>query len=239
MRSIGIVFGAGMVLGLGGLLAIPKPLEQPRPMFQREVRTGDLPVPCSNQSWPMMDRRCATWTATRPSEEQPQPKQAENSPKPPEPKLAETKPAAPVQVAKPVEPSPAPAEPAPVKVAQAEPPKDPQTETPAQMVADAHAMLGVPPVIADALAAAPLPRATEAVATESAQEPTAPAAEPRPVQRAAKPRKPEKTREAIEVTVQAGDRSRRTVTIRPTSQQDAMYYAARRNVGAGGPFSAW
>jgi hypothetical protein len=232
-----------MVLGLGGLLAIPKPLEQPRPMFQREVRTGDLPVPCSNQSWPMMDRRCATWTATRPSEEQPQPKQAEVAPKQPQPKVAETKPAAPVQVAKPVEPSPAPAEPAPVKVAQAEPPKDPQTETPAQMVADAHAMLGVPTVIADAFAAAPLPRsATEAVAKESAPEP---AADPRPVaerpagERAAKPRKPEKTREAIEVTVRAGDRSRRTVTIRPTSQQDAMYYAARRNVGAGGPFSAW
>jgi hypothetical protein len=54
-----------------------------------------------------------------------------------------------------------------------------------------------------------------------------------------KPRQPEKSRHAIQVTVQTTDRSRRTVTIKPTSQQDAMYYAARRTVGVGGSSPGW
>jgi hypothetical protein len=258
MRSLGIVFGVGMVLGLGGLLAIPQPLQEPKPMFNR-VRASDLPMPCSNQAWPMADRRCATWTAPRTADKEvadkiadkPKAVPVEQRPaKAEQPVLAAQ--AEPVVQAEPVAQAEPVPNPTPVQ-AEAQPPvatfAERLTEAPTP-VATFEQRLAAPMLAAPAparpafvesglIASTPVTAETVGDALAQAEPPAAPqAAETRP-RKVEKPRQPEKSRAAIQVTVQTADRSRRTVTIKPTSQQDALYYAARRTVGIGGSFPAW
>src|SRR4051794_29751154 len=79
--------------------------------------------------------------------------------------------------------------------------------------------------------AAPGPPATAAAAAAPAPSSSPPAA----ADRGPKARKTNSPHRTIPVTVFAADRKRRTIMVTPTSQQDAFYYGARRNVGVGTP----
>jgi hypothetical protein len=227
-----------MVLGLGGLLAIPKPLEEPKPMFAR-TRASDLAqAPCSNQTWPMIERRCQTWTATRPGDSKNEVAAKKEDVAPKKAAVASRKEEvarAPKKEELPPKKEPIESRPEPI-----EPPQAAATVAARWPVAPLPVYSGsnVEPVVADpAPKPAELPPQPASEALAQAQDP-APVA-PRPsADRAPKPRQAEKpSREGIQVTVQTPDRSRRTITIKPTSPQDAMYYAARRNVGIGGLFA--
>jgi hypothetical protein len=194
MRSLGLVFGAGMAVGIGGLLAMPAQLEEPKPLFARA--RDEAPPACASQTWPMAERHCQGWTAARPK-----------GPDTPKAKVAPVTAQVSAQVATHV-----------------------SAQVPAQVITQP-----AKPATPDQQPAAREP----AVATPAAS--TTVSSQPTPVQangdRAQMNRKAQSPRQPIAVTYHAADRSRRTVTITPTTQQDAYYYAARRNVGIGA--TAW
>jgi hypothetical protein len=232
-----------MVLGLGGLLAIPKPLEEPKPMFKRTTRASDLAqLPCSDQAWPMIDRRCQSWTAARPGDsknEEVASKKEEVAAKKEDVARAPNKEELPPKK-EPIERRPEKIEPSQEAATVSE--RWPVAPLPAYSESTVGGPLVEVPLVAEPApkpAEVPQPQpASEALAQAPSAPPAAPTtAASRPsADRTSKPRQAEKPRDGIQVTVQTSDRNRRTITVKPTSQQDAMYYAARRNVGIGGLF---
>jgi hypothetical protein len=194
LRPLTKMFAAWMAVGSGALVVVSL-VDQDTP--KTPILATVEPIPCKQQAWPMIDRKCLTWTApdktkaggddVRPAERvvslvDAKPDETIES-RPVETKAAETK--------------PVPAE-APV-VAATEPEAKPE------------------PVVLRAAVAAERPAAPRATLR------------PAPVTR----------NPALgEITVQARSTvGVRTIVIRPTTPQDALYYAARRNVASAGPVS--
>ena len=185
LRPLTKMFAAWMVVGSGALIVVSL-ADQDTP--KKPILATVEPIPCKQQAWPMIDRKCLTWTApdkTKAASDDVRPAERVAS-------LVDVKPEETIAPL-PVETKPAPAK-APV-VAATEPEAKPE-----------------PPRIA--------------IPTER---PAAPRATLRPAPGTRNPA-------LSEITVQARSTvGVRTIVIRPTTPQDALYYAARRNMASAGP----
>jgi hypothetical protein len=186
LRPLTKMFAAWMVVGSGALVVVSL-VDQDTP--KTPILATVEPIPCKQQAWPMIDRKCLTWTAPDKS------KAGGDDVRPAErvASLVDVRPEETIAPL-PVETKPAETKPAPV----------------------------VPPVVAATEPEAkPEPAALRAAIP--AERPAAPRATLRPVAR-------------NEITVQARSTvGVRTIVIRPTTPQDALYYAARRNMASAGP----
>jgi hypothetical protein len=195
LRPLTKMFAAWMVVGSGALIVVSfADQDQPRTPILATVE----PIPCKQQAWPMMDRKCLTWTA------------------PEKIKVAgdDVRPAERVASLVDLKPEETIAPPPPVAA------KTPETKTPETKPAETKAAVVAEP------APAPEPEPVRATPVERAAAPRA-TLRPAPVTR----------NPALGgITVQARSTvGTRTIVVRPTNPQDALYYAARRNMASAGP----
>jgi hypothetical protein len=184
LRPLTKMFAAWMVVGSGALIVVSL-ADQDTP--KTPILATVEPIPCKQQAWPMIDRKCLTWTA-------PDKTKASGDDVRPAERVASLVDVRPEET---IEARPAEAKPAEIKPVPAEVPIVAATETKPEPVALRTAV--------------------------PADRPAAPRATLRPVAR-------------NEITVQARSTvGVRTIVIRPTTPQDALYYAARRNMASAGP----
>jgi hypothetical protein len=182
LRPLTKMFAAWMVVGSGALIVVSL-VDQDTP--KTPILATVEPIPCKQQAWPMIDRKCLAWTAPDKT------KAAGDDVRPAE-RVASLVDAKPEEI---IQARPAEAKPAEIKVVPAEPP---------------------------VAATEPRPEPVSLRAAIPAERPRA-SLRPAPVAR-------------NEITVQARSTvGVRTIVIRPTTPQDALYYAARRNMASAGP----
>jgi len=191
LRPLTKMFAAWMVVGSGALIVVSL-ADQDTP--KKPILATVEPVPCKQQAWPMIDRKCLTWTApdkTKAAGDDVRPAERVTS-------LVDVKPE------ETIAPLPAVTKPAEARAAPAA------------------------PVVA---ATEPEPKPEPAVLRTAipAERPAAPRATLRPAPVSRNPA-------LAGITVQARSTvGVRTIVIRPTTPQDALYYAARRNMASAGP----
>jgi hypothetical protein len=196
LRPLTKMFAAWMVVGSGALIVVSL-VDQDTP--KTPILATVEPIPCKQQAWPMIDRKCLTWTApdkTKAGGDDVRPAERVLS-------LVDVKPDETIE-SRPVE-----------------------TKTVETKAAETKPVPAEAPVVA---ATEPEPR-PEPVALRAAIPAERPRATLRPV--------PVTRNPALgEITVQARSTvGVRTIVIRPTTPQDALYYAARRNMASAGPVS--
>jgi hypothetical protein len=244
-RAVASVFVAGMIGGAGMLMLVPAEAD----LQVATMRVPDPPaVPCKHQTWANADRGCLAWTVPQGEIAMPkvEPKieptvVAKAAPKP-EPNFVSNSESAPHQVASrapagPVSPLPARTAPAvaAVPAPAVEAPATARPQAPAVKYLAETAVEDVTvPVIAPLAIAVVAP-----VAVAAPPERDAP-----PVVRARAERTEPPVRQAIRSVVAhsvartakpiVANVSGRDVVIRPTSQQDVYYYAARAKLAAAG-----
>ncbi len=219
LRTLTKMFAVWMLLGSGALAAVSfldqdKPESAARPTV---IAAAETSLPCKEQAWPMIDRKCLKWTAP-PKTDAPV-ANATPAPEPTRVAVAIAVDAAPPEamhadVVAPGAPGPVaaepnkvePAKPEPVRVeaAKPEPKPEPKSEAKPEPVREQ-------PAFRASLDTLPsVPRAQR----------------PAPVARPAN---------EIHVMSRSANGTPRAIVVRPTNAQDALYYAARREAAVG-PF---
>lgn len=61
-RSLGAIFAIGVAGGAAALMLLPAASDSYRPLVAAPPLTN---LPCKKQTWPMSDRQCQPWTASR------------------------------------------------------------------------------------------------------------------------------------------------------------------------------
>jgi hypothetical protein len=192
LRPLTKMFAAWMVVGSGALIVVSL-VDQDTP--KTPILATVEPIPCKQQAWPMIDRKCLAWTAPDKT------KAAGDDVRPAE-RVASLVNAKPEET---IEARPAETKPAEIKAAPAE---------------------------------APVVAATEPKPEPVALRTAIPADRPATPRAALRPAPVTRNPALSEITVQARSTvGVRTIVIRPTTPQDALYYAARRNVASAGPVS--
>jgi hypothetical protein len=227
-RAVASVFVAGMIGGAGILTLVPAEAD----LQVATMRVPDPPaVPCKRQTWANADRGCLTWTV--PQGEIAMPKV---EPKP-EPNFVSNSEPAPHQVAMrasadPVSPLPprriaaAPvAEPAPAAEAAAAKPQAPAVKYLAETAVEDVTAPVIAPLAVAMVAPVAVPAPPEPVVTPVVRARAERTEAPRTVRQVS--HGVTRTAKAIVTTV-----SGRAVVIRPTTQQDVYYYAARAQLAA-------
>lgn len=196
LRPLTKMFAAWMVVGSGALAGMALFMgEAPK---KPVVIAAETPLPCRLQAWPMIDRKCLTWTAPPKSDA------AVEAPARAAPIVAALATKADTETAAPEAPEAAPtAKPQPV---------EPEVAAEPEIAAEPE-----PPALRPSLASERIPAATPRSAHRPAPAPRIPAPG------------------EILVTARSATGTR-TIVIRPTTPQDALYYAARRDVASFGPY---
>jgi hypothetical protein len=219
------MFAVWMVAGSSALAAVAW-LDQDKPK-PTVIAAAEPSLPCKEQAWPMIDRKCLKWTAP-PKSAAPV---AETAPEPARVAVAVAVEAAPPEPMHAAVATPGPAQPEPVKV-------EPVRAEPVR--AEPVTIEAAKPEPARPEPARPEPSKHEPGKPEPVRESPAlrAALETLPaVPRAQRPAPAVRSTSANEIHVvsRSANGAPRTIVVRPTNAQDALYYAARREAAVG-PF---